>query len=66
MSGGVAHTSVTHGEGQTWVNSPELTRGSSPAEPETAEGVGFAPPATKRVAEGLYVELVLIRIHRSK
>ncbi len=62
MSGGVAHTSVTHGEGQTWVNSPELTRGSSPAEPETAEGCGFPPPATKWPAEGVYVTQALVRV----
>ena len=53
---------MTHGEGQTWVNSPELTRGSSPAEPETAEGCGFPPPATKWPAEGIYVMLVDSRV----
>ena len=52
--------------GQTRVNSPELTRGSSPAEPETAEGVGNPPPATKWPAEGIYVELGLARIHLCK
>ena len=48
--------------GQTRVNSPQLTRGSSPAEPETAEGAGFRPPAARRAAEGLYVVLGLARI----
>ena len=36
------------------VNSPELTRGSSPAEPEMAEGVGNPPPATKTAAAIIY------------
>ena len=31
---------------KTWVNLPELTRGSSPAEPETAEALGIRPQAT--------------------
>ena len=42
------------GEVKPRVNSPELTRGSSPAEPETAEGVGIPPPATKSETEGFY------------
>ena len=53
---------VSSQRGQTRVNSPELTRGSSPAEPETAEGAGFRPPATKREAEGLYKTPRLARI----
>ena len=40
-------------------NSPELTRGSSPAGPGTAERFGFPPPATKSTMEGGYVELEL-------
>ena len=43
-------------------NSPELTRGSSPAGPETAERCGFPPPAAKRAAEGLYGMPRLARI----
>ena len=41
---------------------PELTRGSSPAEPETTEGVGFVLPVPKRAAEGTRGELELSRI----
>ena len=53
-------------QGQPGSNSPELTRGSSPATPETAEGIGNAPTATKSEAERLYVELGLARIHQGK
>ena len=53
---------MTHREGQTWVNSPELTRGSSPARPGTAEGVGIPPPVTKWPAEGSYVTLKIPRV----
>ena len=52
--------SVTLGRstgGQTRVNLPELTRGSSPA-----EGCGFPPPATKWPAEGVYVTQALVRV----
>ena len=58
--------SLTQGRsnsGQTQVNSLELTRGSSPAEPETAEGVGFALLVTKGAAEGFYETPRLARIH---
>ena len=48
--------------GQTRVNSPELTRGSSPARPGTAEGVGIPPPVTKWPAEGSYVTLKIPRV----
>ena len=50
----------------TGVNPPELTRGSSPAKPETAETFGFASPATKGADEGVYVELGVARIHLCK
>ena len=45
---------VTQGEvkqGQPGSNSPELTRGSSPAGPETAEGLGI-PPSGDQMAGG--------------
>ena len=63
--GGGPHVSDTRGRsnhGQTRVNSPELTHGSSPAEPETAEGCGFPPPATKWPAESVYVTRALVRV----
>ena len=50
----------------TGFNPPELTRGSSPAKPETAETFGFASPATKGADEGIYAELGLARIHLCK
>ena len=53
-------------QGRPGSNSPELTRRSSPARPETAEGLGIPPPATKWPAEGIYVELGLARIHLCK
>ena len=43
-------------------NSPELTRGSSPAMPEMAEGVENAPPVTKSMAERFYAMLELVRV----
>ena len=56
---------VTQGEvkqGQPGSNSPELTRGSSPARPETAEGLGIPPTATKWPAEGIYATGRLVRV----
>ena len=43
-------------------NSPDLVHGSSPVKPETAEGVGIPPPATKWPAEGSYVTLKIPRV----
>ena len=43
-------------------NSPELTRGSSPARPETVEGFGFLAPATKWPAETTHVTLAIPRV----
>ena len=43
-------------------NSPELTRGSSLARPETVEGFGFLAPATKWPAETTYVTLAIPRV----
>ena len=48
--------------GQPGSNSPELTRGSSPARPWTTEGRGFPPPATIWPAEGIYVTRALVRV----
>ena len=56
---------VTQGEvkqGQPESNSSELTRGSSPAGPETAEGLGIPPTATKWPAEGIYATGRLVRV----
>ena len=39
-----------------------MVHGSSPVKPETAEGVGIPPPATKWPAEGIYVTLVDSRV----
>ena len=50
--------------GQTRVNSPELTRGSSPAEPETTEALGIHPQATVLGVLGLDGELLQARIQR--
>ena len=43
-------------------NSPDLVHGSSPVKPETAEGVGIPPPATKWPAESVYVTRALVRV----
>ena len=43
-------------------NPPDLVRGSSLVKPETAEGVGIPPPATKWPAEGSYVTLKIPRV----
>ena len=56
---------VTQGEvklGQPGSNSPELTQGSSPARPETAEGLGIPPTATKWPGEGIYATGRLVRV----
>src|SRR3954469_20374865 len=56
---------VSQGEvkqGQPGSNSPELTRRSSPARPETAEGLGIPPPATKWPAEGIHATGRLVRV----
>ena len=49
---------------KTWVNPPKLTRGSSPAEPETAEALGIRPQATVLGVLGLDGELLQARIQR--
>ena len=39
-----------------------MTRGSSPARPETAEAFGFRPTATKSKAEAIYGTRRLVRV----